>query len=129
MGALTNEGEVAGLKYLTGQSAPTISKLYLALETEAGDDGNSGTEVTGGSYARQEVAFAAPTAGDPPSTVANSDPVAFADLPSCTVTSAALYSQAAGGTRYWFTSLTAPRVINAGDTFTINAGDLVLTLD
>jgi len=129
MGALTNEGEVAGLKYLTGQSAPTISKLYLALETEAGTDSDPGDEVTGGSYARQEVAFAAPASGEPPSTVANSDPVEFADLPACTVVSAALYSQATGGTRYWYTTLTSPRVINAGDSFTINAGDLVLTLD
>jgi hypothetical protein len=129
MGALSNEGEVAGLKYLTGQTAPTISALYLALETDAGDDTGAGTEVTGGSYARQEVAFAAPTAGDPPSTVSNSDDVVFTGLPACSVTSAALYSASTGGTRYWYTALSAPRTVNAGDSFTVKAGDLVLSLD
>jgi hypothetical protein len=61
--------------------------------------------------------------------VANSDAVEFTGLPACTVTSAALYSASTGGTRYWYTSFTLPRVVNSGDSLTINVSDLVLSLD
>src|SRR5690348_2471636 len=42
-------------------TSPAI--VYLALFTTDPGAGNTGTEVTGGSYARQAVTFSAPVAG------------------------------------------------------------------
>lgn len=58
MTGLTNYTANTTLNYLTGQTAtPTLPAVWLALFTAVGTDAGTGfTEVSGGAYARQQVA-------------------------------------------------------------------------
>jgi hypothetical protein len=124
--ALTDTAENRVLDWLTGNAttAPT-TPLKLALYTAAGTDAADGTEVTGGSYARQSVTLAAAASG----ATSNSADITFSTMPSCTVVAWALWDSAGTPVRWWHGSLTASKVVNAGDDFTVVAGDLDLTAD
>ena len=80
-GNLTNYAEDKLLDHLLGTAAYTMPTAYVALYTVAPTDSSSGTEVTGGSYARQAVSFAS-SSGGATSNTANID---FTGMPSCTV--------------------------------------------
>ena len=104
-------------------TAPTT--LYLALFTTATADDGTGTEVTGGSYARQAIAFT--TTGDTSSNTANVEfPTATASWG--TVTHAAIYDAVSGGNMLTHGALTDSKVISSGDVFRVNAGELDITL-
>ncbi|MEV0237568.1 hypothetical protein [Nonomuraea sp. NPDC050786] len=105
-------------------SAPTrpTSPLTLALLTAAGSDSSAGTEVVGGSYARQNITLAAASGG----ATSNTNLVSFVDMPACTVVAVAIYEN--GGGRIWHGTLTASKTVNAGDTFQVAIGDLDITL-
>jgi hypothetical protein len=124
MGALTDDGEVAGLKFLTAQGG-TISAIYVALCTSAPDDASPGTEVSGGSYARQSASFSTPSSGS----CSNSGDLVFTGMPACTVSHIELYTASTSGTRLWYGPLASSKTVSSGDTFTIPAGSLVLSLD
>lgn len=55
MGGKSNYLELKVLDHVMGQSAYTQPTPYLALFTTAPDDSGGGVEVSGGSYARQDV--------------------------------------------------------------------------
>lgn len=95
--------------------------LYTATPTAAA---GTGTEVTGGSYARQSAAFTAAAAGG---TTANSAIVTFASLPAATITYIALLDALTVGNMLMFGALTTARTTVAGDSVTIAVGDLALT--
>src|SRR5436190_1993271 len=59
--------------------------LYLALHTADPGDTGTASEVAGGSYARQTIAFAA-SSGTTPATAASSGAVNFAGMPAVTIT-------------------------------------------
>ena len=61
---LTATGENRALDFLLGlaSTAPT-TPLQVALVTASGDETTPGTEVAGGSYARQDVSVAAAVDG------------------------------------------------------------------
>jgi hypothetical protein len=126
MGALTDDGEVAGLKFLTAQGG-TISAIYVALCTSATtpDDATAGTAVSGGSYARQPASFSTPASGS----CSNSADLVFTGMPACTVAYVELYTASTSGTRIWYGPLASSKTVSAGDTFTIPSGSLVLSLD
>jgi hypothetical protein len=105
-------------------TAPT-APMKLALLTANGTESAAGTEVTGGSYARQNVTIGASASG----AQANSADVVFTLMPACTVTGWALYDSAGTPFRWRYGALSANKTVNSGDTFTIPAGDLDLTLD
>jgi len=71
------------------------ASIYVALFTTAPTDSTPGTEVTGGSYARQPVTFTAPSSG----TCANVADITFptATVGWGTVTSFGLFDQGAAG--------------------------------
>jgi hypothetical protein len=126
MGALTDDGEVAGLKFLTAQGG-TVSAIYVGLCTSATtpDDATPGTAVSGGSYARQAASFSVPASGS----CSNSADLVFTNMPTATVTYIELYTASTGGTRLWYGPLASSKSVASGDTFTIPAGSLVLSLD
>lgn len=94
--------------------------VHLALFTSATTDAGGGTEVTGGSYARQLLTFVAPTDGVSSNTAA----VSYTNMPAVTVTHAAIMSAATGGTMLLHGPLVAPKTIAAGDSVTIAIGDV-----
>lgn len=124
MGALTDDGEVAGLKFLTAQGG-TVSAIYVGLCTSAPDDATPGTAVSGGSYARQAASFSTPSSGS----CSNSADLVFTNMPTATVSHIELYTAATGGTRLWYGPLASSKSVASGDTLTIPAGSLVLSLD
>ena len=99
--------------------------LYLALFTTDPLDAASGTEVTGGSYAREIVAFGGPTDG----VGSNSGAVTFTTATANwgTVTHIGIFDALTVGNRIVHTILTASKVVDNGDTFKVNIGDLAVT--
>lgn len=123
---LTNTAEDLLLVWLMTSGAATRPTLPIkvALCTTAPTDSTAGTEVSGGSYARQSATFSAPSSG----ATSNSADVVFTNMPAVTVTHVELYDNAGSPVRLWHGALTAPKTVNSGDTFTIPAGDLDLSL-
>lgn len=93
---------------------PSTTIEIALFTTLPGEDATGGVEVTGGSYARQTVTFAAPSGG----TVANSGAVTFpqATAPWGTVVGIGLYEDVgAGGNLLYFGPLATSKVIDTGD--------------
>lgn len=122
---LTDTAENRTLDWLT-QNSPTAptGALKVRLMTANGSDSAAGTEVTGGSYAPQTVTFGAASGG----ATSNSGALTYTGMPACTVVGVEIWDSAGTPIRWWHGALAASKTINAGDTFTIPAGDLDLSL-
>lgn len=106
---------------LRNTSYTSPSTVYVALFN--GDPASSGTEATGGSYARQAVTFAAPSGGS----VSNTANVTFTNMPAMTVSYVAIYDSLTGGNRLYSAAAASSKVTNSTDTLTIAGGALVVT--
>jgi hypothetical protein len=83
MSQLSNYLEAAfGNAALRNTTYTSPATVYLALYSTNPTDADTGTEITGGAYARQSVAFTAPTNGVFPNTSAINFPVATANYPA-----------------------------------------------
>lgn len=96
------------------------ANLYVALFTTPVTATALGTEVTGGSYARKQVTFNAAANG----VSVNAADVAILGMPAVSVVSMAVMDALTAGNALWYGSVA--KTTNAGDTFTIRAGDLNL---
>jgi len=108
----------------TSYTAPTT--VYVALFTTDPTDAGSGTEVTGGSYARTAVTFAAPSNG----VTTNDADVTF---PTCTASWGVvgwigIYDALTTGNLLYHTPLDVSKTISTGDIFKITTGNLSVTL-
>jgi hypothetical protein len=112
---------------LRAQAYTPPATVYVALFTTATTDAGGGTEVSGGSYARQAVTLAAASGGASTNSADITFPQATADWG--TVTHCALFDAVSGGNMLMHSALDASKTINNGDTFKINAGDLDVTVD
>ena len=110
----------------TATSLTRPTAWYLALFTANPGDGDSGTEVSGGGYARQSVTFT--TSGD---TASNSAAIEFptATANYGTVSYVGVYTASSGGDLIAHAALTSSKSIETGDVFRVPAGDLDITLD
>jgi hypothetical protein len=106
----------------------STSPIKCRLYTTSGTENAAGSEVTGGSYVSQTVAFAAATNAAPPVAVSTGATTSFTSMPACTVVAVGLYDSAGTPKRLWFGDLAASKVLNAGDTFQIAAGSLTCSL-
>lgn len=130
MAGLSNYGENLVLTWLlTTSSATRPTTWYVALYTVAPGEGTSGTEVSGGSYARQAVTFT--VSGTSPTQAANSSAVEFPAATASwgTVVAAAIVDASSAGNIIAFADLTASKTIDSGDVLRFNASTLVVTLD
>lgn len=95
----------------TAFTSPTT--VYVALFTAAPGEAGGGTEVSGGSYARQSVTFSAPASG----VVANSGAVTFptATAPWGTITHMAIFDAVTVGNMLYYGALAAPKVVDTSD--------------
>lgn len=112
---------------LRNQAFTPPSTIYLALFTSAPSDAGGGTEVSGGSYARQSVTLSAASGGASSNSADITFPQATADWG--TVTHCALMDAASAGNMLMWTALDASKTVNNGDTFKISTGDLDVTVD
>jgi len=105
----------------TAYTSPTT--VYVALFTSATDDTGGGTEVTGGSYARQSAAFDAPS---PAGQTQNTSDITFPEATAAwgTVTHFAMFDAVTVGNMLYHGALTSSKVVDGGDTFKFAAGDL-----
>lgn len=108
-------------------TAPT-TPLKIALDSAVGSDTAAGTEISGGSYARQTLTMAAASTGAYPASIASNVALTYTNMPAVTVTSIDYFDSAGTPIRRWFGSLTASKTTNSGDTLTIGSGSLTATL-
>lgn len=106
-------------------TAPTTG-MAVALVTATGSSTAAGTEVTGGSYARQNVTFGSASAATP-SVASNSGAVTFTGMPACTVTGVDIFDRNGTPRRAYFGNLSASKTVGAGDTLSFAIGALTIS--
>jgi hypothetical protein len=112
------------------QTVTFPSTVYVALYTTNPTDTNEGTEVSGGSYARQAVTFGAPSGN--PAVIANSANVDFpvATANWGTITGFAIHSAASGtGNMIIWGTLTTSKSISTDDQARFLTNALQIQLD
>jgi hypothetical protein len=109
---------VAGVAY----TAPTTPvKIALITTATPSTATAAGSEVSGGSYARQSGAFAAPSGA----AIATNAALTYTNMPAVTSVAGIEHWDSAGTpVRRWFGLLTASKITNSGDTFSIASGQL-----
>jgi hypothetical protein len=108
----------------TSYTSPTT--VYVGLFTTDPTDAGTGTEVSGGSYARQSVTFAAPSNGVSASNAAVEFPQATGSWG--TVTHIGILDALTTGNLLYHTALDVSKAIDTGDIFKIASGSLTVTL-
>ena len=107
----------------TAAFVATTTPMRCRLLTANGTGTTAGTEVTGGSYASQTVAFAAASA----LSAANTALLTYTLMPGpITVVGIELWDSAGTPVRKHYVPLTASKSVNSGDTFTIAASALTV---
>ena len=125
--SFSNYLETKVLGHVFGGTAYTAAgTLYLALFTTNPAEDGSGTEVTGGGYVRQTVAFTV-TGNTASNTAAVEYPTATANYG--TVTHVGVYDASTAGNLLAYAALTSSKSIETGDVFRVPTGDLDITLD
>ena len=105
----------------TGGGFPTANP-YVSLHTA--DPGETGaSEVSGGSYARQQAAFDAAVSG----ASTNSSNIDFAAMPVATVTHIGIWDALSGGNFLYHGALASSKTTTSGQTARIAAGELDIT--
>jgi hypothetical protein len=113
----------ATLRNTTYTSPATV---YVGLYTTDPTDANTGTEVSGGSYARQSVTFAAPSNGLSASDADVTFPQATGNWG--TVGWIGILDAATSGNLLYHTALDSAKTIETGDIFKIESGNLTVQL-
>jgi hypothetical protein len=113
----------ATLRATTYTSPATV---YVSLWTTDPTDAGSGTEVSGGSYARTAVTFGAPSNGATTNSAAVEFPQATASWG--VVGWIGINDAATSGNLLYHTALDASKTIDIGDIFKIATGNLSVTL-
>ena len=113
----------AVLRNTTYTSPATV---YVSLYTSDPTDADSGTEVSGGSYARVAATFDAPSNG----VTQNSADITFPTATSSwsTVTHIGIHDALTSGNLLFHTALDTAKSIDSGDIFKISTGNLSVTL-
>lgn len=109
------------------------SGLWLGLFTNTSGNAaanlEAGTltdEVSGGSYARQTVAFAAASGGTSATNATVTFPAATANWG--TITHVAVMDAATSGNVLFWGAVTTSKTIETGDTFQVSSGNLTISL-
>jgi hypothetical protein len=108
----------------TSFTSPTT--VYVGLYITDPTDANTGTEVTGGSYAREAVTFGAPSNG----VSSNSALIEFNQATATwgTVAYMGISDALTSGNLLYYGALTSSKVIENGDVFKFDTAALSVTL-
>lgn len=100
--------------------------VYLALYTTDPTDADTGTEVSGGSYARQSITFGSPSNG----VSTNSADITFPTATGSwgTVAYVGIRDASTTGNLLYHAPLTTSKAIDTGDIFKVTTGNLSVTL-
>lgn len=127
MAALSDYAENLLANFLcNAQTATRPSARYLALFSAAPSDAGGGTEVTGSGYARQAITFGAASGGQ----VANTSTHTFTASGGNwgTITHFAVFDALTTGNMLFYGAATTPRTINDGESLTVAADAVTLTV-
>ena len=113
----------AVLRNTTYTSPATV---YVSLYTTDPTDADTGTEVSGGSYARTAVTMGAPSNGVSTNSADVTFPTATASWG--TVTHIGIHDALTSGNLLFHTPLDTSKTIDSGDIFKITTGNLSVTL-
>ena len=113
----------ATLRNTTYTSPATV---YVSLWTTDPTDAGSGTEVSGGSYARTSVTFGAPSNGVTTNSAAVEFPQATASWG--TVAYFGINDASTGGNLLYHSPVTTSKTIDTGDIFKFASGAISVTL-
>lgn len=119
----TQENAVLNVLRATNITAP--ANVYVGLFTAAPTDTTGGTEVTGGSYARQLCGFAAPSGN--PAQIANAADILIT-MPAATVVAVGIFSASSAGTLLYWVGITSV-TFASGDQARFAAGGLIVQED
>ena len=108
----------------TSYTAPTT--VYVGLYTTDPTDANTGTEVSGGSYARKSATFGAPSNGVSTTTADITFDQATASWG--TIAYIGILDALTTGNLLYHTPLDTSKVIDTGDIFKIASASLTVTL-
>lgn len=127
MSKVSNYLENEFLDHILGVTAMThVSTVYLALFTSDPTDAASGTEVSGGGYARQAVTFAKNGSRAAHNTSAESWTPSGAAFG--TVSHWAIFDAASAGNMLYYGSFSSSNAVPDGDTFDVAANDIDITV-
>ena len=104
----------------------SVATVYVSLWTSDPTDAGSGTEVSGGSYARTAVTFGAPSNGVTTNNADVTFPTATASWG--TVGWIGINDAVTSGNLLYHTALDTAKAIDSGDIFKIASGNLSVTL-
>lgn len=112
---------------LRGTAYTSPAAVYVGLFTSDPTDAGTGTEVSGGGYARQAVTFSAPVNGS----TSNSAEVLFPQATANwgTVTHFGIFDASTAGNLLYHGPLSLAKTIATGDQFKFAVGKLTVTLD
>ena len=126
MSAMSDYLENEILDHILRNAAYTpASTVYIGLSTGSFADGNSGTELTGNSYARQSIAFDASSGGTTDNTSAIDFPTATGSWG--TVSHWGLFDAATSGNLLIHGAFSVSKTVASGDILRIAAGELDIT--
>ena len=111
---------------LRNTSYTSPATVYVGLHTADPTDAGSGTEVSGGSYARTSVTFGAPSNGTSTNSAAVEFPQATGNWG--TVSHIGIWDASSTGNLLYHTALDTSKTIETGDIFKIASGSLSVTL-
>ena len=112
---------------LNNASFTSPTTVYVGLFTTAPTDTTSGTEVSGGSYARQVLSVTTASSGVVTSDADVSFPQATANWG--TIVALGIHDALSSGNLLMYTDLTTTKTIDAGDILKVSSGSLTVTLD
>lgn len=104
----------------------SVATVYVSLWTSDPTDAGSGTEVSGGSYARTAVTFGAPSNGASTNSADVTFPTATASWG--VVGWIGINDAATSGNLLYHSPLDTSKTIDSGDIFKISTGNLSVTL-
>jgi hypothetical protein len=117
--------ENALLDALVGTTPWTVTTpIMLRLYTATGTDAAEGTEVTGGTYTRQQITFGGASGG----AISNNSVLNSTLMPACTVNGIELWSSDGTPKRLAYGNLSSPKTVAAGDTLQFASSSITLSL-
>ncbi len=118
-------------EYFRGNSVTPPAAVYLALYTTDPTDSDTGTEISGNGYARQQILFSAPAVVSGKTQIQNSATVTY---PTATgswgdVAYWGVRTAASGGQLLAYGAFTLTKSISQGDQLHIAINSVTITLD
>jgi hypothetical protein len=129
MGALDQAEASRLLRNSLGISAGTTptTPMMQRLMSANGSVSSNGTQVTGGSYAPQNLSTALGTEAN--GSVTTSSAVSYTGMPATTTVGSEIWDSAGTPKRGWWSALAASKTTSAGDTLTFAAGQITISIN